>query len=400
MSGYAVREGRYFIEIDYAQRSKRRQNTCGDSFLSRKIREENRSIAILSDGLGSGIKASVLSTLTAVMVSRFVSSFRDVQKTAEIIMKTLPVCRQRKISYATFTIVDIDGDGNAGIVEYDNPPVLIIRNLAALQVETSAIEGRVGTKRRYTLHYSRFPLDYEDRVVLFSDGVVQAGMGSVRYPLGWGWDNAVAWAVKCAHEAPGISATELSESVVKKALEIDGGCARDDISCAVMYYRRPRELMIVSGPPLDKHNDAVIAGLVAVHAGSKVVCGGTTARIISRELNRPVHFDYSTYDATIPPASTMAGIDLVTEGIITLQRAADILRAGRTTEQGPPSPAQALVGIMLRNDIVRFIAGTRINEAYQDPSLPEEIGLRRTIINELRRLLESDYGKEVVVQYV
>jgi hypothetical protein len=400
VSGYAVREGRYFIEIDYAQCSKRRQNTCGDTFLSNKIREENRSIAILSDGLGSGIKAAVLSTLTSVMASRFVSSFRDVQKTAEIIMKTLPVCRQRKISYATFTIVDIDGNGNACIVEYDNPPVLIIRNKAALQIETSAIDGRMGTKRRYTLHYSRFPLDYEDRVVLFSDGVVQAGMGTARFPLGWGWDNAVAWMLKCVNEESGRSATELSDSVVKKALEIDGGCAHDDISCAVIYYRQPRELMIVSGPPLDNKNDTFIAGLLAGHAGSKVICGGTTARIISRELHRPVHFDLSTYDATIPPQSTMEGIDLVTEGIITLQRTAEILRAGRTAVQGPPSPARNLVGIMLRNDIVRFITGTRINEAWQDPSLPEDIGLRRTIVNDLRRLLERDYGKEVVVQYV
>ena len=116
-------EGRYVIEVDHYQKFKHDQQVGGDTFYSVRMQDENRTISILSDGLGSGIKASVLSTLTAVMAARFTAGYRDVKHTSELIMKTLPVCSQRKISYATFTIIDIDGRGMARIIEYDNPKV-------------------------------------------------------------------------------------------------------------------------------------------------------------------------------------------------------------------------------------------------------------------------------------
>ena len=400
MENQPYANNRYLIEVDYFQQFKHRQHVCGDTFYSTRIRDENRTISILSDGLGSGVKASVLSTLTAVMAARFAAGYRDVKKTAEIIMKTLPVCQERKISYATFTIIDIDNSGLARILEYDNPPAVVIKNNALTALTPTIITGQVSKKRSYALRYYQTPIVYGDRIICFSDGVSQSGVGMERFPLGWGWENAAALARGIIQENTSISARDLAKQIVSRALKNDAGRALDDITCGVVYYRKPRELLIMTGPPFDAKKDREMAALLERHQGCKIVCGGTTAKIIARELNRPVTFDLSQPLQRIPPASKMAGIDLVTEGIITLQHVANLLNDGNNIEQAEASPARQIAELMLNSDIIRFVVGTRINEAYQDPRVPEEIALRKSIIREIRHHLENKHVKETQIQFI
>jgi hypothetical protein len=400
VTGMGTNDRRLMLDVDFSQKVKHGRNVCGDTFHSVRLRDERRTISILSDGLGCGVKASVLSTLTAVMASKFTAGFHDPRRTAEIIMRTLPICKERKISYATFTILDFDRSGLTRIMEYDNPPFVLIRDGRPVEVEKSVQEGKMGRKRKYTLRYSQFQMMCGDRLICFSDGVTQSGIGGSGHPLGWGLGNARGFILETIRAEPEISARDLSRRIVAHAMLNDGGMASDDITCGVAYFRNPRELLIASGPPYDQGKDSELARKVKDHAGPKIICGGTTAKIISRELGRKIIFDLTRMGNNAPPPSIMDGVDLVTEGIITLGRTSEILKNGPEESASENSPARRIADMMLDSDIVRLIVGTRINDAYQAPDIPDEITLRKSIIREIARQLEEKYLKETVITYI
>ena len=389
--------GESFIDVDYCQRAKTGQVVSGDVFVSRKIKEEGRIISILSDGLGSGVKAGVLANLTATMALRYTSAFVDVRKSAGVIMDTLPICEVRKISYSTFTIVDLDDDGRTRVIEHGNPPLLLLRGEQPVALERTDITLENWKDR--TIRYSEFDLQLGDRIVCFSDGVTQSGLGRKGLPLGWGADNVARFLTRQIAQDAEISAQELARKLVAEALANDGSAAKDDITCGVVYYRHPRRLLVITGPPFCKERDPELAELVQTFKGRKAICGGTTANIVSRILSRPVVSSLAKLDPEIPPAAKMAGVDLVTEGTITLARVAEMLERG-ATEPWPDNPARDLMQLMLQSDIVQFLVGTRINEAHQDPNVPVELDLRRNIIRKVAQLLESRYLKEAKVQFV
>ena len=304
-----------FIEVDYCQRAKHGQMISGDVFLSEKVKEEGRIVSVLSDGLGSGVKASVLATMTATMALKFAASPMDIRKSAEIIMDTLPICSVRKISYSTFTVVDMARKGTARIIEHGNPSFLLIRPDGAAKIEKT--EVRPERWRDRVISYTSFDVRREDRIVFFSDGISQAGMGDFRTPIGWGLPNVEAFVREQIARHPHISARELSRTLVAKAEEIDGATAKDDITCGVVYVRSPRQLLVVTGAPFNRAHDCELARMAQNAPGRKVICGGTTANIISRQLDRPIDIDlHQPRDSRVPPTARMQGFDLVTEGIL------------------------------------------------------------------------------------
>ena len=331
------------------------------------------------------------------MALRYTSAFVDVRKSAGVIMDTLPICEIRKISYSTFTIVDLDDDGRTRVIEHGNPPLLLLRGEQPVALERTDITLENWKDR--TIRYSEFDLQLGDRIVCFSDGVTQSGLGRKGLPLGWGADNVARFLTRQIAQDAEISAQELSRKLVAEALANDGSAAQDDITCGVVYYRHPRRLLVITGPPFSKERDPELAELVQTFKGRKAICGGTTANIVSRILSRPVVSSLAKLDPEIPPAAKMAGVDLVTEGTITLARVAEILERG-ATEPWPDNPARDLMQLMLQSDIVQFLVGTRINEAHQDPNVPVELDLRRNIIRKVAQLLESRYLKEAKVQFV
>jgi Stage II sporulation protein E (SpoIIE) len=389
--------GESFIDVDYCQRAKTGQVVSGDVFLSRKIKEEGRIISILSDGLGSGVKAGVLANLTATMALRYTSAFVDVRKSAGVIMDTLPICEVRKISYSTFTIVDLDDDGRTRVIEHGNPALLVLRGRQPVALEREDITLENWKDR--TIRYSEFDVQLGDRIVCFSDGVSQSGLGRKGMPLGWGQDRVVAFVVAQIARDGEISSQELARKLVAEAFANDGSAAKDDITCGVVYYRHPRRLLVLTGPPFCKERDGELAEQVRTFPGRKVICGGTTANIISRLLGRPVTTSLAKVDPEIPPSAKMDEVDLVTEGTITLARVAEMLERG-PGEAWPDNPARDLMQLMLQSDIVQFLVGTRINEAHQDPNVPVELDLRRNIVRKISGLLEGRYLKECRVQFI
>jgi hypothetical protein len=371
---------------------------AGDVFLSRKIKEEGRIITVLSDGLGSGVKAGVLANLTATMALRYTSAFVDVRQSAKTIMDTLPVCEQRKISYSTFTIVDLDDDGKTRVIEHGNPPLVLLRGQTPVPIERASLT--LETWKDRVIHYSEFDTQLGDRIVFFSDGVSQSGLGRAGLPLGWGQNCVTDFLQRQISTENEISSRELSRKLVAEALINDGRAAKDDITCGAIYYRRPRRLLVITGPPFSKERDGELAELVRTFDGRKAICGGTTAGIVSRLLGRPVTMDLKNLDPEIPPPAVMDGVDLVTEGTVTLARVSEILERGNPGEPGRKNPATDLVLLMLQSDIVQFVVGTRINEAHQDPNVPVELDLRRNIIRKIASLLETRYLKESRLQFI
>jgi hypothetical protein len=192
----------------------------------------------------------------------------------------------------------------------------------------------------------------------------------------------------------------LSQRVVGEALVNDNQAAKDDISCGVIYYRCPRRLLVITGPPFNRERDGELAERVQTFDGRKVICGGTTAAILSRELGRPLAMDLTWLDPEVPPVSSMDGFDLVTEGAITLARAVRMLEQEDSPDQLRPNAATQLAGILLDSDIIHIVAGTKINEALQDPSLPEDLDIRRNILRGLKKVLTEKFLKEVRIRFV
>jgi len=399
-----------FIEVGHWCISKHGQGAPGDTFLSRKQEADGRLVSVLSDGLGSGIKAGVLSALTATMALKFVESEIAPERAARIIMNTLPVCRERGISYATFTLVDIRPGATVRIVEYDNPDYVLVRESTV--VEPIKDGARVERKRQQsaplreaTLYFSNFKARPGDRLVFFSDGVTQSGMGSRTHPLGWGAVEVRDFLLDAVVQSPSISARDLARSIVNRAHLNDGMAAKDDISCAVVYFRHPRDLLIMTGPPVSPERDVELVREFLEFPGKKIVCGGTTANIVSRGTGKPLRLDMKNLDPGVPPMSVMEGADLVTEGIITLGRVAEILERG--TAGGDPrragdghNGATKLVDLVLDSDRITFVVGTKINEAHQDPNMPVELEIRRNVVKKIQALLAERYLKEAAIRYV
>lgn len=391
-----------FIEVDHHSIFKDQQVVGGDAFLTRIIKNEGRVISVLSDGLGSGIKASVLSILTATMALNYVSKRFDVVKTAKIIMDTLPVCSRRKLSYSTFTIVDMDSTGETSVIEYGNPRFIFLRGteVQSLPYEALKVDSPNSETLDDPIYYSRFKVQKGDRLLLMSDGVTQSGIAKPLFPMGWGRENVCQFATEIVAEHPEISSGDLSKKIIEKACQIEGGKAADDTTCGVIYVRTPRRTLLMTGPPVSRKRDVELGKRFRQFKGKKVICGGTTANIISRECHSPIEVDLKTFTVDVPPTSHMHGADLVTEGSLTLGKVLEILEKDLDLTTLKPSGATEMIQIFLDSDIIRFVVGTRINEIHQDPNIPVELEIRRSLIKRIIRLLEEKYLKETQLTFI
>ena len=386
-----------FIEVDCYQKNKAGNLVCGDSFMSQKLQDEDRIISVLSDGLGSGIKASVLSTMTVTMAMNYVAMNESILQTAMSIINTLPQDMVRKISYSTFCIFDIDCFGNTKVIEYETPPVCLFRDGKLIDIPKEKIAVERTDLENTFLWVSEFKLEKEDRLVCYSDGVSQSGMGSSSMPFGWD-EGVKTYLTALLEEQPDISAKEMAHKIVLRAERNDNYRLLDDTSCCVVYRRTPRNLLVCTGPPYDEQKDRYLAEKVRDFQGKRILCGGTTASIISRELHRPLTVSLEITDKELPPLSYMEGIDLVTEGILTLSKVERLLAEG--VPERSHGPANDMVTLLQNSDKITFVVGTRINVAHQDPNLPVELEIRRNVVKKIKDLLETKYLKDVEIIYL
>ena len=397
------KEKKYHTEVGHFQINHEGEKICGDVFLSKRIPEENRVLCVLSDGMGHGVRANVLATLTATISLNFSMEHKDANALAGIIMKALPVCSERKISYATYTIVDISIESDTvSILEYDNPQTLILRGNRIYQPEWTHVtyKGDVKDKRVVDLKKCSFVPQIEDRIIFCSDGIIQSGLGK-GMTMGWGRNDFIQFVRKIVGTTPEISAADLAERVVKHAAANDLFKPKDDLTCGVVYFRQARKAILCTGPPFNPDKDNEFAYILESFNGKKIVSGATTTEIIARELGRTVT-DEERVDLTLPPSSKMQGVDLITEGVLTLSKVTymlNTLQINSNTQFGK-GPADQICKLLLDTDEIYILVGTKINETHHDPSLPVEIEIRKNLIQRLTKVLSEKYMKVVIVQYM
>lgn len=386
-----------FIDLGFCQNIKHGQNICGDVFKYAKIDEEQRIVSVLSDGLGSGVKANIQASMAATMALEFASENMEMLRSAEIIMQALPVCKVRNISYATFTLVDTSLNGHTRIVEMGNPRFILIRDKKSVEIPAREVAVEKWEKR--DLRFYDFEMELNDRLIFFSDGITEAGTGSKNYPQGWQLAGCRDYLQRTITIKPEISAHELAGSVIREALRKETNyAAYDDMTCAALYFRKPHRMLVFTGPPYERERDAEYAKFFNNFEGEKVIAGGTSSEIISRELGKPIAFETATMNQSLPPSSQMDGVDLVCEGLLTLTHAAELLENKKLNERH--SPAGRMIEIFMRNDIINFMVGTRINDALQSPGMTKKLDFRRNLVQRIAKVLEKDYLKQISIEYV
>ncbi len=384
-----------FIDIACSQKKKYNQNAYGDFFTSGRFPNMNRVVAVLSDGLGSGIKANILACMTSTMLLKFLENNSDIEKSCEIIMNSLPVCKVRGISYSTFSAIDCFENGKAKIVEEGNPDFIWIRNGEVLKPEFQIIQSKDFKNRKMKVYDIK--LEKFDRIIFCSDGATQVAMGTREYPLGLERSGLIKIILKKLELEPEISSKDLSEYLVRQIQYIAPRKElKDDTSILSIYCRNPRESLIFTGPPFHGEKDAYYAKTFMDFKGRKAISGGTTANIISRETNISISTDVSTNRGKLPGLSKMEGIDLVTEGILTLTKTLEYLQLGRAEDDA----AKTLMDFLLDSDVINFLVGAQMNKAHYDPSLPIEIKIRKNVIQQMAKVLEEKYLKKVNVQFI
>ena len=390
----------YHVEIDIEQKKPKGEVACGDVFISRRIKEEGRTILVLSDGVGHGVKASVLASLTATMALNYSRFHTKPEIAARIIMNALPKSSDGLENYATFTLIEIEADGKVKIINYDNPKTIILRGNNVLNPNQYRLEVQGVENAGKILRCREFQSRKEDRLIFMTDGVTQSGLGSKRYPMGWGRDTVEEFVISQVTRMPDISATKLARKVINQATMNDDFDLKDDTTCGVIYFREPREFMLITGPPFYKIKDFEFVNRVKNFKGKKAICGGTTSEIIARELELELKSDQEYYKAAIPPKSKMEGFELVSEGLLTISKVEEILENYTSETRLGDTPADDIVRLLLDHDIIHLIVGTRINWAHQDPDQPVELEIRKVVVKRVIKLLEEKFFKEVRPDYI
>lgn len=389
-----------FVEMESFQYTKTGQAACGDDIQIKALPHENRYLAVLSDGLGSGVKANILANMTSTMALRFLQSNMDTLQSVETIMDTLPVCEVRKISYATFSMVDLRLGGITRVVEMGNPQYIQLRGTMEIPpMKHTTIVSKHWPNRKVECYDLK--MEPGDRLIVASDGVTQSGLGDgTHFKFGWLRDGELTHAQKKIADNPHISSSSLSRSIAAQAYMISKFTCKDDISCLVIYVRTPRVMRLLTGPPYHKEHDKEYALMADMGEEHTIVSGGTSANILERIIGKKTEINLHDLKAgdELPPAGRIPGVALVTEGILTLTRVCTALEKGEDPN-ALPLPARKIIERMMAHDRIEFIVGTKVNEAHQDPSLPQDLELRRGVVRRIANALNQKFRKETEISF-
>uniref|UniRef100_UPI003FEED38A SpoIIE family protein phosphatase n=1 Tax=Candidatus Fimivicinus sp. TaxID=3056640 RepID=UPI003FEED38A len=383
------------VHIDVAWKSlnKKGEELCGDKVVT--VRTADSTIAVLADGLGSGVKANILATLTSTICATMVREGASVADVVSTIVNTLPVCSVRKVAYATFSILEIKDSGEGYLAEFDNPFCIYIRD--GQRMEFKCEYNEYSGKGVYETRFQALPGDI---ITIVSDGVIYAGVGE-SLNFGWTWEHVVKWLLNATAlnmSAPRLAAA-LSDTVNDLYMKKPG----DDSTVLVAEVTAHKVVNMLAGPPKDKADDERMVRDYMRSQGKKVICGGTSANIVARVLNRKIRTSLTYSDPSIPPVGFIEGIDLVTEGVLTLTRTLDILQEycekdadsyyfHRIDEEN----GAAMLARLLLEDCthLKLFIGTAINPAHQNPNLPADLSIKLKLIDRLAELMVR-LGKRV-----
>ena len=388
------------VDVAYKSLNKFTEVLCGDKV--ELLKTDDSNIMILADGMGSGVKANILATLTSKILGTMFLNGATLEECVETIVETLPICKVRQVAYSTFSILQVFHSGAAYLVEFDNPSCIFIRNgkLVPIPQNIRVVQGK-------KINEYRFQVQRGDALILMSDGTVHAGVGQL-LNFGWLWEDIAKYAVK--QYALTISAMRLAAAICQACDELYQYRPGDDTTVACMRIINAKPVHLMTGPAQDPSMDEemVRSFMSGDDSTKRIVCGGTTATIVSRILKKRLDVSMDYVDPDIPPIAYMDGIELVTEGVLTLNRVVQLLRRYVKNETvsedfflelDKPNGA-SMVAKMLIEDCteLHLYVGKAINSAYQNPGLPFDLGIRQNLVEQLKTVVE-EMGKQVTVTY-
>ena len=388
------------VSIDAAWKSlnKHQEELCGDKV--EILKTEESDILILADGMGSGVKANILATLTSRILGTMLREGAQIESCVETIARTLPVCSVRKVAYATFSILQIYHDGRAYLAEFDNPSCIFIRNGRIVDYPYEVRE--IGGKK---IHEYNFTVQKNDCFILMSDGVVYAGAGSILDLNGWTWEAVADYALKCTKQS--MSASRLAVMLSQACEELYEEKPGDDTTVAVARVIERKIVNIFTGPPKSKEDDGRLMHDFMHAEGKKVVAGGTSANIAARILGKEIVTRIDSRNPDVPPTAEIEGIDLVTEGVLTLGGCLKLLKkyvndefdAEFFDELDADNGASRLAKLLIEECTeLNLFVGTAVNAAHQETELNFDLSMRQNLVDQLIRTAEA-MGKTVNAVY-
>ncbi len=383
-------------DIGYNSLNKYGEELCGDH-VDVVEHSENSMVIVLADGLGSGVKASILSTLTSKIISTMMAAGMSIEDCVSTIAQTLPVCSVRGVAYSTFTIIHIVNGTEAELIQYDNPKVIMLRDGENVDYPSEMID--IAGKKIYK---SKVRILEGDIFIAFSDGAPHAGIG-VTLNLGWKRENIIEFVKSFAHV--GFTAKTLTTMLLDECYSLYGGKPGDDTTVCTIKIRKREPMNLLIGPPSDPGDCGRMMSLFFSKEGKHIVCGGTTSNIASEYLHTPLRTKLDYFDNDIPPTAELEGVDLVTEGVITINRvlsyAQDYLKDNESYKiWSCKKDGASLIARMLFEEAtdINFFVGMAVNPAHQNPKLPINFSIKMRLVDQLGECLKK-MGKKIKVSY-
>lgn len=385
------------VDIGYKSVNHVGEQLCGDHVEVVEQDGGTSTVIVLADGLGSGVKASILSTLTSKIISTMVAAGLPLEECVSTIAATLPVCSVRGVAYSTFTILHVINNRTADLIQYDNPQVILIRDNKVCDYPRT--EMSVGGKKIYK---STVTLREGDLFVAMSDGCPHAGIG-LAYNFGWKREDIADFIASIAHV--GYTAKTLSTILVDECNKLYGGEPGDDATACVLRVRKRVPMNMLFGPPSNRDDCDRMMSLFFSKEGKHIICGGTTSAIAAKYLHKPVKASLTFERSDVPPIAEIEGVDLVTEGVITvnkvLEYARDYLEDNESyTQWSMKRDGASLICRLLFEEAtdINFYVGRAVNPAHQNPDLPINFNIKMNLVQELTECLKK-MGKRIKVSY-
>ena len=383
-------------EIGYKSINHDGEQLCGDHI---DIVEQSgdSTVIVLADGMGSGVKASILSTLTSKIISTMMAADLPLEECVSTIAATLPVCSVRGVAYSTFTIMHIINSRTIELIQYDNPHIIYIRD--GDLYDYAKTEVNIGGKKIYK---SVIRLKEDDIIIAMSDGCPHAGIG-IAYNFGWKWEDIAEYMLIMS--GGGFTAKSLSTMLIDEVNSLYGGKPGDDATACVIKIRKRVPMNILFGPPSDRDDCDRMMSLFFSKEGKHIICGGTTSSIAAKWLRKPLRPKLSFERSDVPPIAELEGVDLVTEGVITINKvveyANDYVKNNDFYEEwGYGNDGASLISRLLFEEAtdINFYVGKAVNPAHQNPDLPINFNIKMNLVQELSKALKL-MGKRIKVSY-
>lgn len=384
------------IDIGYKSINHHGEELCGDHVAIVEPSDDS-TVVVLSDGLGSGVKASILSTLTCKIISTMLAEGLSIEECVETIAATLPVCSVRGVAYSTFTIIHLKNNQVAELMQYDNPLAIIIRDGCYWDYPTTEIN--IGGKKIYK---SVIKLQENDIFITMSDGCPHAGIGNA---YNFGWTRLDIASFMETWVPAGYTAKTLSTLLVDECDNLYEHEPGDDATACVLKIRKRVPMNLLFGPPSNRDDSDRMMSLFFSKEGKHIICGGTTSSIAARYLNKPLRASLNFVQSDVPPIAEIEGVDLVTEGVITvnkvLEYAKDYLNENKYYEHWRYNEDGASIICRLLFEEatdINFYVGRAVNPAHQNPDLPINFNIKMNLVEELSKCLKM-MGKKVKLSY-